>query len=413
MESILLDAKKEYTKQLVNYLSPAIYDELYGLWKNAVERNDKAPLRQYQELLETIVDWDESKRIVVTDRCIEKSGCSFIDDLLTAVFVAHTKVLMSIKNQSKVDSYKLQVPTSNRFVYDCLVHCAREFWKSPYLFYQNEAENKITKIQIQKNLRMAESMVKDAISDTVRGLLPIKDVLENVLETNENGGIVVEISKRKETLTKENSGNDSSGDRDVPDDDIVEEEGVTDEQEQIADNSVTEETTEETSTADDLGNSDIVNDRVSDDEQTEQTETITTDEMIQNLQNINNDTPIESFKDANLGVVETNVDNIVGDNIEEDATRTLEDKGASGEGQDNREDRQTHIQGGEDEYEEGSDKDSGWDSDSDNRYPNWDNITMGPVDNSIKTMIDMEFEDVGQKEEQDTGDDIIGAVEEL
>ena len=407
MESILLDAKKEYTKQLVSYLSPAIYDELYGLWKNAVERNDKAPLRQYQELLETIVDWDESKRIVVTDRCIEKSGCSFIDDLLTAVFVAHTKVLMSIKNKSKVDSYKLQVPTSNRFVYDCIVHCARDFWKSPYLFYQNEAENKITKVQIQKNLRMAESMVKDAISDTVRGLLPIKDVLENVLETNENGGIVVEISKRKETLIKENSGSNSSVDREVTDNEPMEDEEVTEEQNNTDEISVTENTTE------DVGNDDRVSE-VEQTEQTEQTEVITTDDMIRNLQSINNGTHIESFKEANLGVVETNVDNIVGDNSEEDATKTLEDKGASGEGQDNREDRKTHTQGGEDEYEEDGDKDGGWDSDSDNRYPNWDNITMGPVDNSIKSMIDMEFEDMdSDKKDEESGDDILGAVEEL
>ena len=81
---------------------------------------------------------------------------------------------------------------------------------------------------------------------------------------------------------------------------------------------------------------------------------------------------------------------------------------------DNREDRKTHTQGGEDEYEEDGDKDGGWDSDSDNRYPNWDNITMGPVDNSIKSMIDMEFEDMdSDKKDEESGDDILGAVEEL
>lgn len=209
MESILLDAKKEYSKQIVGFLTPALYDELYFLWKKAVEDDAKSPMRRYQDLLEEIAEWEESKKLQITDRCIEKSGCKFLEDLLTAVFVAHTKVLMSIRNKSKIskDSYKLQVPTSNRFVYECLVQCARDFWKSPYLFYQNEADNKIDKIQIQKNLRIAEGNVKDAVMETIRNLLPIKDVLGSVLEMNEEGGVVVEVANqsRKETLVKESS----------------------------------------------------------------------------------------------------------------------------------------------------------------------------------------------------------------
>lgn len=222
MESILLDAKKEYSKQIVGFLTPALYDELYFLWKNAVDEDARAPMRRYQDLLEEIAEWDESKKLQITDRCIEKSGCKFLEDLLTAVFVAHTKVLMSIRNKSKVskDSYKLQVPTSNRFVYECLVQCARDFWKSPYLFYQNEADNKIDKIQIQKNLRIAEGNVKDAVMETIRNLLPIKDVLGSVLEMNEEGGVVVEVANqpRKETLIKESSHEaDADADNDVND----------------------------------------------------------------------------------------------------------------------------------------------------------------------------------------------------
>jgi hypothetical protein len=204
----------------VGFLTPALYDELYFLWKQATENDSKSPMRRYQDLLEEIAEWDESKKLQVTDRCIEKSGCKFLEDLLTAVFVAHTKVLMSIRNKSKVskESYKLQVPTSNRFVYECLVQCARDFWKSPYLFYQNEADNKIDKIQIQKNMRIAEGNVKDAIMETIRNLLPIKDVLGSVLEMNEDGGVVVEIANqpKKETIVKESMGNPGESPRRTP-----------------------------------------------------------------------------------------------------------------------------------------------------------------------------------------------------
>ena len=94
--TLLVEAKREYTEQLVIFLRDATYDEFYVLWKESVDSSD--PMIKFQERLEEIVDWDEKTMIRRTDQCVLKTGCKFLDDLITAVFVAHMKILMSIKN---------------------------------------------------------------------------------------------------------------------------------------------------------------------------------------------------------------------------------------------------------------------------------------------------------------------------
>ena len=192
MEGVLLEAKREYTEQVVSKITRPLYDEIYAIWQKSLDENGKSPMRHFQDLLENIAELSEKDMLFITDRCIEKSGCAYFGDLVTAIFVAHTRVLLSVRKEMVADGYRLQVPTPNRFLRACVVCCAREFWKSPYLFYQNEHDNKITKIQVQKNLREAETIIQGAIRSTIRGLLPLKDVLDAAIERSDLGDIVVE-----------------------------------------------------------------------------------------------------------------------------------------------------------------------------------------------------------------------------
>ena len=193
-----MEARREYTEQIVIFLNTALYDEFYILWKDSLTENSKEPMMRFQEKLEEVVDWDEKTMIKVTDRCIHKSSCKFLDNLITAVFVAHMKILLSIKNANKKDRYKVQVPTPNKFLYECMMQCSREFWKSPYLFYQNESQNKITKVQIQKNLRQAEDIISSAIRNTIRGMLPVKEILGDVIDYDARGDLILDIIKKED-----------------------------------------------------------------------------------------------------------------------------------------------------------------------------------------------------------------------
>jgi len=207
--TLLVEAKREYTEQLVLFLRDAMYDDFYVLWKESVESPD--PMMKFQEKLEDVVDWDEKTMIQRTDKCVSKTGCKFLDDLIVAVFVAHMKILMSIKNDKAKEQYKLQVPTTNKFVYECLLQCSREFWKSPYIFYQNELENKIKKVQIQKNLRQAEDIISRSIKNTIRGMLPVKEIVGDVFEYDKDGDLILDI-KRTDFQNKPKGADDTTQD---------------------------------------------------------------------------------------------------------------------------------------------------------------------------------------------------------
>lgn len=199
--TLLVEAKREYTEQLVIFLTDAMYDEFNVLWKDCVDKSE--PMLSFQGRLEEIVDWDEKTMIQRTDSCISKSGCNFIDDLITAVFVAHMKTLMTIKNSNNKDKYRLQIPTANKFVYECLVQCSRELWKSPYLFYQNELENRqIKRTQMQKNLREVEQLIVDSIKKTIRSMLPVKEIVGDAIEYDADGDLVLDVQTSKKVQEK-------------------------------------------------------------------------------------------------------------------------------------------------------------------------------------------------------------------
>jgi hypothetical protein len=195
--TLLTEAKREYTKQIISFLTTPLYDTLYVQWQKSVEEDTTSPMQLFQDKLALIAEWDEEEKKTECQRCLSESQCSYIDDLIAAVFIAHTKVLASIRNEETIREFQIEVPGSIQFIHECLVQCAREFWKSPYLFYQNEAANKISRIQIQKNLREAEGVIKDAIEDTIRKMLPVKEILQEYLE--EGRETIKTQEKKRET----------------------------------------------------------------------------------------------------------------------------------------------------------------------------------------------------------------------
>ena len=86
---------------------------------------------KYQNGVKLVIDEKYNK-------IIEVSKCDWLEDLLTAVFVSHTKILTSINtNKNKNKKINLQIPKVDYFIHQCYIEVAREFWKNPYLFDDN------------------------------------------------------------------------------------------------------------------------------------------------------------------------------------------------------------------------------------------------------------------------------------
>ena len=104
-------------------------EEWYNIRKKIITATDVAiilecnPYMKKSELLynkindittveNNIVKWGEEYEDI-----IETSKCDWLDDLLTAVFVSHTKILTSINTNKNKNKINLQIPKVDFFVH--------------------------------------------------------------------------------------------------------------------------------------------------------------------------------------------------------------------------------------------------------------------------------------------------------
>ncbi len=205
--SLEIDRKKEYTKQVVGLLNIRIYEGINSIYKDAKEICRKERTTQYlqtfQKLLSTIPKWTKETISKEFTRIKIKSECSWLEELITAVFVSHTKVLTAIKGTNQFD---LEIPTGSKFIHKCYIECARIFWKNPYLF----SDEDISPCEYQRNLRDCENIISKTITETIRKMLPVENILKKYLGSSyrkqqsatddDNYSIVTVITNEKENL---------------------------------------------------------------------------------------------------------------------------------------------------------------------------------------------------------------------
>ena len=98
---IFSQAKLEYTKQLVNILTHHMFDGIKSIYDESKTVHRTDPTKSIIILfricfLEKVPSWSNEILETETNRIINLSNCDWIDDLLTAVFISHTKILTSI-----------------------------------------------------------------------------------------------------------------------------------------------------------------------------------------------------------------------------------------------------------------------------------------------------------------------------
>lgn len=186
-------AKSEYTEQFCLFLVPALQSYFLGLIDDAKERekDNRRVLWMFQNLLKDIPDWNQDKVIRETEKIVQSSRCDYLEELLTAVFIAHTKVLSAIRltNREK-KKIQITVPKLEHFLHRSLSESARILWSNAYLFSEQG-----TSIERQKNLRQVESLLHQAVLQSIRGMLPVKNILREYL--NNDGEETEETSAKK------------------------------------------------------------------------------------------------------------------------------------------------------------------------------------------------------------------------
>jgi hypothetical protein len=101
-------------------------------------------------------------------------GCDYMEDLLTAVFIAHTKVLTAIRLSSNNKKVEINIPKVEHFLFKVLCETSKLLWGSTYLFRDG-----IPGIEKQQNYRTIETILNEGILQAVRSLVPVKSILKD------------------------------------------------------------------------------------------------------------------------------------------------------------------------------------------------------------------------------------------
>lgn len=203
--NVLAEAKKEYTAQLVNTITPEVYVGIKSMYSAASEfckrTNEKNVLIKFQTLLAKTPGWNQEKVQNEFSRIEKSTNCDYLPDLLTAIFVSHTKVLASLKMKKNTQSFELDVPNGPHFIHKVYIECARKFWKYPYLLH-----SEFSNLDLQRNLLQAENFIKECVEETIRKLLPVRYVLKECLgdDYNDDDDVEEDIKSSISHNTKDN-----------------------------------------------------------------------------------------------------------------------------------------------------------------------------------------------------------------
>ena len=197
--STIIESKNEWCARLTNTLTPCIIEGLRSIFTEAydvcLENSEETKyLMTFQNFLNNIPKW--SSEIVENEkqRIITSSACNYLEDLITCVHITQLKSLTSTRVGLKQKKINIDIPDLHKFIHKTYINVARKIYVNIYLFEKN-----IKPLQVQKNNRELELLIKECILNTIRESIPIEHILQMYLdETLETD---VEIEEKKEVIT--------------------------------------------------------------------------------------------------------------------------------------------------------------------------------------------------------------------
>jgi hypothetical protein len=176
--SVYSEAKGEYTKQLTIFIVPAFHKFFMELLQQASEEEPqvKKQLWKFQEKLSQVPEWNMDKVQKEISRLVLNIQCDYLEELITAVFIAHTKVLTAIRIGNKNKRVQITIPKLEHFLHRALSESSRLLWSSAFLFH-----SELSPIEKQKNHRQIEQLLHEGVAQAIRGLLPVKNILKDYL----------------------------------------------------------------------------------------------------------------------------------------------------------------------------------------------------------------------------------------
>jgi len=197
----LQSSQQEWAIRLSRVIHPLLFEGIQAMFQEAVsickqsEEEDKY-LMTFQNILSRIPKWNEEIIKKETSRIIEKSGCSYLEDLLTCVHIAQLKILSSIRTGKSQKKVEIDIPKLNGFIHKVYIHISRELYSNVYLF-----EKGIAPLVFQQNRSKVNEIIKESILNAIRDSIPVEQLLRAYLD--ETTDFMKEVPKEEPKVEKE------------------------------------------------------------------------------------------------------------------------------------------------------------------------------------------------------------------
>ena len=209
--SNLHEARNEWCSRLVSIFTPlviegirSIFNESWKLCESSDEINKY--LMTFQNLLSRIPKWNS---VIVEEerkRIVDRSGCHYLEDLITCVHIIQLKVLTCIRVGNKQKKIDISIPKLDHFIHKVYIHVARKVYTNVYLF-----EKTVTPLQMQKNNRELELIVQECILTAIRESIPTEDIIRAYMDEAVEQEEEVVIENLTEPVITDLSGNSGEG----------------------------------------------------------------------------------------------------------------------------------------------------------------------------------------------------------
>jgi len=194
--SALHESKNEWGSRLVTILTPLIIDGYKSILDESIKlckengEMDKY-LMTFQNLISRIPKWNA--QIIETERkrICDKSGCNYLEDLVTCVHIIQLKILTAMRVGQKQKKIDINIPKLDDFIHKTYINVARKIYKNVYLF-----ETNIAPLSIQKHYRELEIIVQECILNTLRESIPVESILKAYMDETVEEDVIEEIKEQ-------------------------------------------------------------------------------------------------------------------------------------------------------------------------------------------------------------------------
>ena len=181
----LHESRNEWCSRLVSIFTPLVNEGIRSIFNESMKlcsengEIDKY-LMTFQNLLSRIPKWNSS---IIEDECkriIDRSGCNYLEDLITCVHIIQLKVITCIRVGNKQKKIDISIPKLDSFVHKVYIHSARKCYSNVYLF-----DKTANALQQQKNNRELELLIQECIMMTIRESIPTEQIIRAYMDESE------------------------------------------------------------------------------------------------------------------------------------------------------------------------------------------------------------------------------------